>query len=111
MTDRADDLEAWTVVAASDQVAPGPVACSLDGRPIVVWRTAAGRLSALADSCPHQGNPLSDGTVAGSELVCRVHGWAVASDGWCDRVAAGTASFPVREAGGRVLVRDPRRAQ
>lgn len=95
------------MVARADEVAPGPIARSVGGRPIVLWRTSAGRLSALADSCPHQGNTLSDGTVVGSQLICRKHGWAVASDGWCDQVAAGTRSYPVREEGGLVLVRDP----
>jgi phenylpropionate dioxygenase-like ring-hydroxylating dioxygenase large terminal subunit len=107
----APDADGWQVVARSDEVAPGPIARAVEGCPIVVWRTSSGRLSALADSCPHQGNALSDGIVAGTELICRVHGWAVAADGWCDRVAAGTRSFPVREDGGRVLVRDPRRAR
>lgn len=106
--DSVVDADGWTVVARSDEIDPGPVACALHGRPIVVWRTAAGRLSALADSCPHQGNSLSDGVVAGHELVCRTHGWPVASDGWCDRAAGGTRAYAVREDHGDVLVRDPR---
>ncbi|WP_162941714.1 Rieske 2Fe-2S domain-containing protein [Desertimonas flava] len=103
----AGRTDEWTVVARSDDVDPGPIARSVGGRPIVVWRTAAGRLSALADSCPHQGNPLSDGTVAGHELLCRYHGWSVASDGWCERAAGGTRAYAVREVGGDVCVRDP----
>ena len=53
-----DGADGWQVVARSDEVAPGPIARALDGRPIVVWRTSSGRLSALADSCPHQGDAL-----------------------------------------------------
>ena len=108
MTEHADG---WTVVARSDEVDPGPIARAIAGRPIVIWRTAAGRLSALADSCPHQGNALSEGFVAGHELVCRSHGWSVASDGWCERAAAGTRAYAVREDGGDVLVLEPRAAR
>jgi phenylpropionate dioxygenase-like ring-hydroxylating dioxygenase large terminal subunit len=103
--------DGWTVVARSDEVAPGPLARAVGGRPIVLWRTATGRLSALADSCPHQGNALSLGFVAGHELVCATHGWSVGSDGWCERAAAGTRAYAVREDGGSILVRAPEEAR
>jgi phenylpropionate dioxygenase-like ring-hydroxylating dioxygenase large terminal subunit len=101
------EIDGWTVVARSEEVAPGPVSRALDGRPIVLFRTTAGRVAALADSCPHQGNALSEGLVDGNTILCRYHGWSVAADGWCERAAAGTVAFAVREAGGDVLVRDP----
>jgi phenylpropionate dioxygenase-like ring-hydroxylating dioxygenase large terminal subunit len=103
----SEHVERWTVVARSDEVAPGPIARAVGGRPVVIWRTAGGRLSVLADACPHQGNALSDGFVAGHELVCGTHGWSVASDGWCERAASGTRAYAVREDGGDVLVRTP----
>jgi phenylpropionate dioxygenase-like ring-hydroxylating dioxygenase large terminal subunit len=65
-------------------------------------------VSVLEDSCPHQGNPLSTGSVSGNQLWCRHHGWAVGTDGWCERAAAGADSFRVRESEGVVLARDPR---
>ena len=99
--------DGWTLVARSEEVAPGPVSRALDGRPIVLFRTLAGRVAALADSCPHQGNALSEGVVDGSSILCRYHGWSVAADGWCERAASGTTAFAVRESEGAVLVRLP----
>jgi nitrite reductase (NADH) small subunit len=34
-----------------------------------------GRPHALANACPHQGNPLLVGEVLGESLVCAFHGW------------------------------------
>jgi phenylpropionate dioxygenase-like ring-hydroxylating dioxygenase large terminal subunit len=99
--------DGWTVVARSEEVAPGPIGRALGGRAIVLFRTGAGGVAALDDSCPHQGNALSDGVVDGSTILCRYHGWSVASDGWCERAASGTRTYAVREADGAVLVRDP----
>lgn len=99
------DTAEWLVVARSEEAAPGPLARAVHGRPVVVWRTASGRVSVLDDSCPHQGNELSSGTVAGNELLCRTHAWSVAADGWCERAASGTRSYRVREDGGVIMVR------
>ena len=34
-----------------------------------------GRAYAVANACPHQGNPLAEGEVLGTTLVCAFHGW------------------------------------
>lgn len=52
------------VVCGSDELAPGesrPV--TLGRRRILLVRDAAGEYRALSDVCPHQGGPLSGGTV------------------------------------------------
>jgi phenylpropionate dioxygenase-like ring-hydroxylating dioxygenase large terminal subunit len=46
------------------------------GIPLVLGRTAAGRLFAMRDSCPHRGIPLSCGWFDGDSLTCKYHGWA-----------------------------------
>jgi nitrite reductase/ring-hydroxylating ferredoxin subunit len=44
------------------------------GEEIVVFRSE-GRLHAVANACPHEGNPLVEGDLLGSVLVCAYHGW------------------------------------
>jgi len=81
------------------------MATSVGSKPIVVWRTMRGRVVALDDSCPHQGNALSAGAVVGESLRCPVHGWEVASDGWCDRAGGATRRHPTRVADGEMYIR------
>jgi len=99
----------WVYACEAPALESAPRAVGVAGRPVVVWRTATGRVCALADSCPHQGTELSLGVVVGEELVCSKHGWSVATDGWCDRAGAGTAAYSVREIDGAVYVRSPTR--
>jgi len=42
------------------------------GEPLLVVRGEAG-VCVFRDRCPHQGYPLSEGTLAGQVLTCRVH--------------------------------------
>ncbi len=43
---------------------------------VVVGRLADGRPIVVADRCPHDGGPLSDGFLEEDRLVCARHGWA-----------------------------------
>ena len=78
-----------------------------DGQPICLVRFD-GRVSAFADECTHQGFPLSAGEVrADGTLECVWHGarfdcrtGAVRREPAIDALTA----YPVRVAGGRVLV-------
>jgi phenylpropionate dioxygenase-like ring-hydroxylating dioxygenase large terminal subunit len=75
----------WYPVALSEEVADKPVATSLLGERIVVYR-AAGAVRALRDLCLHRGTPLSLGWIDGDELVCAYHGWGYAPTGACVRI-------------------------
>jgi vanillate O-demethylase monooxygenase subunit len=75
----------WYPVALSEEVADKPVATSLLGERIVVYR-AAGTVRALRDLCLHRGTPLSLGWIDGDELVCAYHGWGYAPTGACVRI-------------------------
>ena len=67
-----------TVAQALRHTAPGQVAAAQHrGRPIAVAVLADGRAFAIADRCPHDGGPLSDGFIEGERLVCARHGWEV----------------------------------
>jgi nitrite reductase/ring-hydroxylating ferredoxin subunit len=61
----------------------------VDGRDLVVWRSASGRLSAWDNRCPHRGMRLSFGFVRGERLACLYHGWQFgAEDGRCRFIPA-----------------------
>ena len=62
----------WYAVAQSRDVAPGPLAVTVLGEPLVLWRAADGVLTAARDRCPH-GKPLSLGR-GGERLTVPVHG-------------------------------------
>ena len=76
------------------------------GGNIALFRTAADRVFALLDRCPHKGGPLSQGIVFGDRVACPLHNWtiqladgcAVAPDEGCAR------TFPVRVVEGIVHV-------
>jgi len=73
---------AWHAVLVADEVGTDPVAVDLLGQPWVVARLG-GELVAFVDRCPHRLAPLSIGTVRGSTLQCRYHGWAYEASGAC----------------------------
>ncbi|MEU6810011.1 DUF5914 domain-containing protein [Streptomyces sp. NPDC046831] len=76
----------WYVVGATRDVrADRPLARTVAGREVVVWRNAAGRLVAGPGVCPHLGAPLAHSPVRCGTLVCHWHGLALdggASAGW-----------------------------
>jgi len=73
----------WYAVATEDDIRDGPVARTLLGERIVVFRARDGEPVALPDSCPHRNSPLSPGTAAGGRITCPYHGWTFDSDGTC----------------------------
>jgi phenylpropionate dioxygenase-like ring-hydroxylating dioxygenase large terminal subunit len=98
-------LNSWYVAATSDEVGQSLLARTVLGRPVVLYRLAAGGVVALDDRCPHRSLPLSLGRLAGDEVVCGYHGMAFAPDGRCVRVPSQehvpynteVASYPVRD--------------
>ena len=67
--------DAWFVAARSESVGGDPVARTIDGRPVVLFRTADNVAHALEDRCPHKNVALSLGRVRDGTLECRYHGW------------------------------------
>jgi len=45
-----------------------------DGHEIAVF-LVEGRVHALANTCPHEGNPLVEGDLLGPTLTCAYHNW------------------------------------
>ena len=75
----------WFPVARTEEVADKPVAATLLGEGIVLYRTSKG-VAALHDLCIHRGTPLSLGWLDGDQLVCAYHGWSYEGSGACVRI-------------------------
>lgn len=66
---------AWYVSAWGHEIAADrPVGVRILGEPIVIWRNAAGELTAFEDRCVHRLAPLSLGRCEGERLRCNYHG-------------------------------------
>lgn len=75
--------DCWYVAAWDHEVADGPLARTLLGEPVVLFRTPDGTAVALEDRCCHRGLPLSMGTPAGDGLQCGYHGLTFDRTGAC----------------------------
>jgi phenylpropionate dioxygenase-like ring-hydroxylating dioxygenase large terminal subunit len=73
----------WYAAIWSKDLTDTPVARTLLGEPVVLFRGASGRPAAFEDRCCHRAAPLSRGTVAGDHLRCGYHGLTFDADGKC----------------------------
>ena len=74
----------WYVAGWShDFSSERPVARTMLGEPIVLYRKADGGIAALADRCCHRLAPLSKGRIEGDDLRCMYHGLKFAPSGSC----------------------------
>lgn len=73
----------WYVAAWDKEVGRKPLARTICGEKVVLYRRADGSAAALADFCPHRLAPLSLGTVEGDNLRCGYHGLVVDGSGAC----------------------------
>lgn len=78
----------WYIACRSGQIANGPVARTIVGEPLVVFRSPSGEAAALIDRCAHRNLALSRGTITADGLRCAYHGWAWGADGHCTRIPA-----------------------
>lgn len=65
----------WQIACRSRDVRRTPVAVTLGGRALVLFRDAQRAAVALEDRCAHRNAPLSNGRVCDGRLQCRYHGW------------------------------------
>lgn len=84
---------AWYVAAWDTEIGSEPLARTLLGEPVVLFRTADGAPVALEDRCCHRQLPLSKGKVIGEEIQCGYHGLRFDRQGRCTQVP-GQASIP-----------------
>lgn len=83
-------LNAWYVAAWDHEVtSKKPLARTVAGTPLALYRTADGRPVALADACWHRLAPLSMGKLVGKDgIQCPYHGLQYNSAGRCTRMPA-----------------------
>jgi phenylpropionate dioxygenase-like ring-hydroxylating dioxygenase large terminal subunit len=76
----------WYICAWREELTQQPLQRWILNEPIALFRTASGKVAALADRCPHRGAPLTTGQVRGEGLECGYHGLTFDSAGTCMRV-------------------------
>jgi nitrite reductase (NADH) small subunit len=47
------------------------------GVEIALFKQKSGKVSAMENSCPHKGGPLSEGIVSGEHVFCPLHDWKI----------------------------------
>lgn len=100
-------LNAWYVAGWDHEItAKAPLARTVAGRPLALYRTPDGQPVALADACWHRLAPLSMGKLVGDgEIQCPYHGLRYNRTGRCTGMpaqetlnpSAAVPSFPVVE--------------
>ena len=64
----------WLEVPLTSLDSEGRTLVEHDGDAIAVFQVE-GEIHAVANTCPHEGNPLLEGEVLGGTLTCAYHGW------------------------------------
>ena len=104
-------LRHWHPLLLSRELGTRPVARRLAGQAIVLFRTASGRVGAVAEACSHRRLSLAVGRVQGEDLVCAYHGWRFDPEGAirCPLMPGhrqNHQAFQVGEAHGLIWVRE-----
>jgi len=73
----------WYVAGWDHEVGRKPLARTICGEPVVLYRKLTGEAVALSDACPHRLLPLSMGVIEGDNLRCRYHGMLFNDKGHC----------------------------
>ena len=105
---------AWYVACFSRELKRRPISRMILGQPVVLFRGANGKASALLDRCPHRNVPLSLGAVVGEHVQCAYHGWEFDGEGVCRKVPGlcgpheskgrRVDAFPVQEQDGCIWI-------
>lgn len=103
-------LDHWHPVLKSEELRRQPVEVKLAGESIAVFRTASGKLAAVANACPHRRLKLSAGTVVGERVQCRYHGWRFDGSGngespGAPKLTTCTTPYDIREDHGLVWLK------
>ena len=73
----------WFIACTSRELRGAPIARTLLGLPLVLFRDGKGQAGTLLDRCPHRNVPLSLGEVVEGQLQCAYHGWRFDGEGAC----------------------------
>ena len=100
----------WYAACRTTDLGRLPIARTILGEPLVLFRGEGGRPVALLDRCAHRNLPLSRGRVVEGRLVCAYHGWRYDGDGVC-RLVPGLGAADDDGKGRRVPSRPVREQQ
>jgi len=110
----ARPLRHWYILAMSGELRWEPIARTLFGMPLVLFRGEDGQPAALLDRCAHRNVALSQGRVERGRIECGYHGWQFDPGGVCRFVpslcgpsegkARRVPSFATREENGFIWV-------
>ncbi|WP_296595565.1 aromatic ring-hydroxylating dioxygenase subunit alpha [Phenylobacterium sp.] len=73
------------MAAWSHEVTRAPMRRTLLGQPVLLWRQADGRATALLAACPHRWMPLDPARLVDGDLECPYHGARFDASGACVR--------------------------
>jgi vanillate O-demethylase monooxygenase subunit len=76
----------WYVAAFGADLGTSPLARTILGQPVALYRKADGTAVAVGGRCPHRNYPLGKSSVDGDDVVCGYHGIAFGPDGRCTRI-------------------------
>ena len=77
----------WYVACQSTELKRKPLARTILGTPLVLFRNHEGSACALLDRCPHRNAPLSLGSIANTgNIQCAYHGWQINGQGQCQLI-------------------------
>jgi phenylpropionate dioxygenase-like ring-hydroxylating dioxygenase large terminal subunit len=76
----------WYVAALTTEIGDTPLARTIAGQKIVLFRDTKGAVVALEDRCAHRQAPLSLGEIVGDNIQCGYHGLTFDRSGSCVRI-------------------------
>lgn len=85
---------AWYIAAWADEIGTAPLARTILGDQIVLYRDKTGQVGALEDRCCHRGTPLRFGEVVDGGLQCGYHGLVFDCSGSCVSIPGQTRIPP-----------------
>ena len=90
---------------ASQLPVGGQALVRAEGVQVAVFRLETGALYAVDNACPHEGYPLTQGSVKGCVLTCPWHNFKFdLTDGSCVKGDEAVTTYPVREVDGQIEV-------
>lgn len=85
---------AWYCAAWSGELGDTPLARTILGEKLVLFRDPDGQVLALSDVCPHRYAPLSKGKVIEGTIQCPYHGLRFGAGGRCALNPHGPSDIP-----------------
>lgn len=86
--------EIWYTAAWSQDIGRTPVARTIIGDHIVLYRSELGDVVALDDTCPHRFAPMHRGKLVGDQIQCGYHGLRFDAQGHCVHNPHGNGATP-----------------